>query len=98
MKLNIIFRIAYILVFIVFFSCKKDREINPDFVVYPVDTKNEKIEFFWKDHRNQPFRNIENLKKYVENKNQNLKFAMNGGMFIENNIPKGLYITCCAFR
>lgn len=92
MKLNIIFRIAYILVFIFFLSCKKDSKINPDFVVYPVDTKNEKIEFFWKDHRNQPLRNIENLKKYVNTKNQNLKFAMNGGMFIENNIPKGLYI------
>ncbi|MCT2407552.1 phosphodiester glycosidase family protein [Chryseobacterium antibioticum] len=92
MKLNILSKILFISVFVVFFSCKEDRQINPDFVVYSVDTKNEKVEFFWKNTQNQPFRNIQNLKKYVRTKNQDLKFAMNGGMFIENNIPKGLYI------
>lgn len=92
MRLNILSKISFISVFILFFSCKEERQINRDFVVYPVNTKNEKVEFFWKNNQNQPFRNIQNLKKYVDTKNQDLKFAMNGGMFIENNIPKGLYI------
>lgn len=92
MKLNILAKILFLSICMILFSCKEDRQINPDFVVYPVDTKNEKIEFFWKNNQNQPFRNIQNLKKYATTKNQDLKFAMNGGMFIENNIPKGLYI------
>lgn len=92
MKLNILFRILFISAFIVFFSCKEDKKINPDFVIYPVNTKKGNIEFFWKNYQNQPFRSIQNLKKYIHTKDQNLKFAMNGGMFIENNIPKGLYI------
>ncbi|PIF47406.1 uncharacterized protein YigE (DUF2233 family) [Chryseobacterium sp. 52] len=92
MRLNIFSKIVCILVFIVFFSCKEDRQINPDFVIYSVDTQKEKIDFFWKNDQNQPFRSIQNLKKYINTRNQTLKFAMNGGMFIENNIPKGLYI------
>jgi uncharacterized protein YigE (DUF2233 family) len=73
-------------------SCKKDREINPDFVIYSVNPENEKVELFWKNEKNQPLKSILNLKTYIDSKNQDLKFAMNGGMFIENNIPKGLYI------
>jgi uncharacterized protein YigE (DUF2233 family) len=91
MKLNL-FRILFLSVFIILFSCEKGKQINPDFVIYSADMKKDKIEFFWKNNQNQPFKSIENLKKYVNTQNQDLKFAMNGGMFSENNIPKGLYI------
>lgn len=73
-------------------SCKKDKEVNPDFVIYSVSPENEKVELFWKNEKNQSLKSIGNLKTYVKTKNKDLKFAMNGGMFIENNIPKGLYI------
>lgn len=92
MKLNILFNLLFTSVFILFSSCKKDKPINPDFVIYSVDGKNDKIELFWKNSKNQPFRSIQNLKKNINARNRDLKFAMNGGMFIENNIPKGLYI------
>ncbi|MCD1116092.1 phosphodiester glycosidase family protein [Chryseobacterium turcicum] len=32
------------------------------------------------------------MKELTDSKNETLKFAMNGGMFIKNNMPKGLYI------
>lgn len=92
MRLKIYFKLLHILVLMTFFSCKKGEQINPDFVVYPVNTENEKIDFFWKNNQNQPFRSIQNLKKYITAGNRNLRFAMNGGMFVDNNIPKGLYI------
>lgn len=91
MKLNI-FRILFLLIFIALFSCDKKKQINPDFVIYSADMKKDKIEFFWKNNQHQTFKSIENLKNYINTKNQDLKFAMNGGMFVENNIPKGLYI------
>ncbi|ANF51304.1 hypothetical protein A0O34_12635 [Chryseobacterium glaciei] len=92
MKLNIFSKILFLSVFIILFSCKKEKQINPDFIIYSADMKKDKIEFFWKKNQNQPFKSIKNLKNYVNTKNQYLKFAMNGGMFIQNNIPKGLYI------
>lgn len=92
MNLKILPRILFLLLLIVSFSCKKDRQISPDFVIYSADMKKDKIEFFWKNNQNQPFKNIKNLKDDLTSKNQKLKFAMNGGMFIQNNIPKGLYI------
>lgn len=91
MKQNI-FRILFLSIFIVIFSCEKTKQINPDFIIYSADMKKDKIEFFWKNNQHQPFKSIENLKNYINTKNQDLKFAMNGGMFVENNIPKGLYI------
>lgn len=91
MNLNIL-RILFLSVFIVLLSCEKEKQINPDFVIYSADIKKDKIELFWKNNQNQPFKNIKNLKDYITSKNQKLKFAMNGGMFMENNIPKGLYI------
>ncbi|WP_027387936.1 phosphodiester glycosidase family protein [Chryseobacterium gregarium] len=92
MNLKILFRILSVLSLIVLFSCRRDRQISPDFVIYSADMKKDKIEFFWKNNQNQPFKNIKNLKDYITSQNQRLKFAMNGGMFIQNNIPKGLYI------
>ncbi len=73
-------------------SCKKDREINSDFVIFYLNSEEDKVELFWKNDKNQPLKSILNLKNYINPKNRSLKFAMNGGMFMENNIPQGLYI------
>lgn len=92
MKLNILSKILIFFVFTIVLSCGKEEPLNNDFVIYSTNTKKENIEFFWKDDQNQPLKSIQNLKKYLNTKNKDLKFAMNGGMFIQNNIPKGLYI------
>jgi uncharacterized protein YigE (DUF2233 family) len=50
------------------------------------------IKFYWKDDNGQIFRSIQNLKQFIETKNQELKFAMNGGMYTKENSPQGLFI------
>lgn len=50
------------------------------------------IQFYWKDDNGQIFRSIQNLKQFIETKNQELKFAMNGGMYMNDNSPQGLFI------
>lgn len=62
------------------------------FISYTADPKAGSIVFFWKDDNGELFRNIGSVKAYVENKGEELIFAMNGGMFKTNNSPQGLYI------
>lgn len=47
--------------------------------------------FNWKDN-NQVIGSLENLKKVVEGQNKKLVFAMNGGMYKQDNSPQGLFI------
>lgn len=62
------------------------------FLVYVVDPKEQKLKMYWKDDWNTAFGSIQNLKNYLEAKNEKLVFAMNGGMYMENNRPLGLFI------
>ncbi len=73
------------------FSCNKKNEKEKEFVIYIANPKEQKVKLYWKNE-NLTFKSIENLKKYLESQNQNLEFAMNGGMFENGNSPKGLYI------
>ncbi|MEO7990298.1 MAG: phosphodiester glycosidase family protein [Chryseolinea sp.] len=57
------------------------------FVTEPSD-----ITFYWKDDKGEIIRSIQNLKTFVETKNKELKFAMNGGMYTKDNSPQGLFI------
>jgi uncharacterized protein YigE (DUF2233 family) len=50
------------------------------------------IKFYWKDDNGHILRSIQNLKQFIEAKNQELKFAMNGGMYLKDNSPQGLFI------
>src|SRR6478752_5186376 len=50
------------------------------------------IKLYWKDDQGQILRSIQNLKRFTESKNQKLKFAMNGGMYMTDNSPQGLFI------
>jgi len=90
--MNSLHRILFFSLFLIIISCNKNKETNSDFVIYSVNPQKENVELFWKNEKGQPLKNIQNLRTYINSKNQDLKFALNGGMLIENNIPKGLYI------
>ena len=62
------------------------------FVTYQVNLKTQDLRFYWKNEQNEIFRSIQNLKNWLNTKNKELAFAMNGGMYKENNVPLGLYI------
>jgi uncharacterized protein YigE (DUF2233 family) len=55
---------------------------------YPVDH----IRMYWKDNKGIKLRSLDNLEKYVKSTRKTLEFATNGGMYMENNYPLGLYI------
>jgi uncharacterized protein YigE (DUF2233 family) len=50
------------------------------------------ISFHWKDDKGQRIGSIQNLKTFTENRNKELLFAMNGGMYSKESAPIGLYI------
>lgn len=73
------------------FDIKKDS-VNTLMISYIVSPDSLDINFYWKDDNGKILRSIENLKKFVQDKNLNLIFAMNGGMYKTDNSPQGLYI------
>lgn len=82
------------LLFLILFinlSCRQKITDEKDFVIYITNPQKQNVRFYWKGN-NGAFKNIESLKKRLESENQNLLFAMNGGMFENDNSPKGLYI------
>lgn len=79
-------------IFLFILSCKENETFKKDFVFYELNPEKEKVEFFWKDDSGKILKNFENLKSFVESRNHNLIFAMNGGMFEVDHTPKGLYI------
>jgi len=79
------------LAFLLFsFGTTPEQENDLRFLNFVTDPS--AIKFYWKDDRGEIFRSIQNLKSFVETKNQDLKFAMNGGMYMKDNSPQGLYI------
>ena len=68
------------------------RQDSDLFVSYQVDVSKADLRLYWKNDRDQQFHSIANLKSWVESKNKKLVFAMNGGMYMEDRAPLGLYI------
>lgn len=62
------------------------------FVTYVADPKTQDLNFYWKDDTGAIIRSIENLMCHVESNDSRLLFAMNGGMFLKDNSPQGLYV------
>ena len=62
------------------------------FVSYIVDPKKLDVALFWKDDAGNLIRNFSNLQKLVSLQNRQLVFAMNAGMYQEDNTPLGLFI------
>ncbi|MBS1511549.1 MAG: phosphodiester glycosidase family protein [Bacteroidetes bacterium] len=62
------------------------------FLTYTVNPKQHHLEIYWKDAANNRFGNFEKLKQWTAQQNQQLLFAMNGGMYMEDRSPLGLYI------
>ncbi|AUC82857.1 phosphodiester glycosidase family protein [Lacinutrix sp. Bg11-31] len=59
---------------------------------YTINPKKQSLKFYWKNSQNSSIRTFKNLKTEVESINQELLFAMNGGMFKKDFSPQGLYV------
>ncbi len=71
-------------------SNRIDTFLNIPIVTY--QTSPDKISFFLQDERGKYFNNHGNLKQYLEDRDASLLFAMNGGMYLKDCSPQGLYI------
>ena len=82
-----IFSIAYLFLFL-----HNGRVIDDRYISYIVDTKQQDIKLYWKDDKQENFRSIDNLKTWLAKNQKVLVFAMNGGMYKQDNSPLGLFI------
>jgi uncharacterized protein YigE (DUF2233 family) len=62
------------------------------FVSYIVDSKRQEIKLYWKNENQENFKSLLNLKTWLDKKQKKLLFAMNAGMYKQDNSPQGLYI------
>lgn len=85
-KILLIFAIAVCL------NCNEKSGADETFATFTVDSNEANIEFFLKDKEGNYLKSIENLKSFVEKNGTRLRFAMNGGMYQEDNKPLGLFI------
>jgi uncharacterized protein YigE (DUF2233 family) len=83
-------RYRILLAFVLFLCFGATPKQDARFVSFVTEPSN--IKFYWKDDKGQILRRLQNLKEFVESKNQELKFAMNGGMYLKDNSPQGLFI------
>lgn len=61
-------------------------------ISYQVDSEIQDLEFYWKDSEGENYSNFGNLKAQLEKQDQELLFAMNGGMYLKDGSPQGLFI------
>ena len=95
MKKRQILRILILLPILIIFIGSvlvKSGSAPNNIISFKVNPKSVDIRFYWKDSDGQRFGSIANLKKYVEENNGELLFAMNGGMYNPDHSPQGLYI------
>ncbi len=78
--------VTFILLFFFSFHSKEENILS-----YIADTKTQNIQLFWKNDTGH-IGSIKNLKTLIEHKKQELVFAMNGGMYMEDRSPLGLFI------
>ena len=66
--------------------------VNDKIVAMKVDPKLKHIKLYWKDDKGTILGSLQNLISYTNSKHERLLFAMNGGMYKEDQSPLGLFI------
>lgn len=62
-----------------------------DMITFSPSTQ-QKVQLFWKDGQGMVLGSLGKAKRYVESQKRRLVFAMNGGMYMEDRSPLGLFI------
>jgi uncharacterized protein YigE (DUF2233 family) len=65
---------------------------NSGIVSYIVNPREQDVRFYWKDNDGAVIGSLGNLKKHLQSGKSELVFAMNGGMYRQDQSPQGLYI------
>lgn len=72
------------------FSFRKDPVTDPRIVSYVADPR--MVRLYWKDAQGHILGSLQRLKDFEQTQKHTLVFAMNGGMYREDQSPLGLYI------
>jgi len=65
---------------------------EPRFTTIRVDARTERIELFLRDDAGRPFKRFDRLRSWLASRNEQLRFAMNAGMFQPDLSPVGLLV------
>ncbi len=92
-KQNWLIILALLFLFITgFLALRKSAPIDDSFLRYEVDLQQQDFQLYWKDDQGQMFSNPGNLKNWLANRDTQLVFAMNAGIFKPDHSPQGLFI------
>ncbi|MBR9913607.1 MAG: hypothetical protein GYB32_02075 [Algicola sp.] len=92
-RLRPCFLILWMLPMCFYSSDSKAQTIeDPNIISYVVNLKKQTLKFFHKNDLGTNFGNFQSLRETLEASNQKLRFAMNGGMYLNDGTPQGLYI------
>lgn len=80
--------------FILMMSCTSTAQKIEDkrFVLHIVDLETQTLKFYHQNEAGHNFGNFKTLKHDLNKQNQELIFAMNGGMYLKDGSPQGLFI------
>jgi uncharacterized protein YigE (DUF2233 family) len=85
-------RLAVTLFLILSIVCLFADPLNKELKIISYSVDSEDITFFHKSPKGDIFGNFASLKRYLKSKGKNLLFATNGGMYLKDLTPQGLYI------
>jgi uncharacterized protein YigE (DUF2233 family) len=92
MKKNILAK-TFLMIFVFCIPLILNAFIKNQINYFVVNPKTQNISFFLRDDKGVVFRSIKKLKEYLDGRNQNLIFAMNGGIYMKDYNPLGLLIS-----
>ena len=75
---------------IILYAFMQDTVYANKIISYTTSPKN--ISFYHNNAKGIPYSNFKTLQTYLSSQNKHLKFAMNGGMYLRDLSPQGLYI------
>ncbi|MDG5490895.1 phosphodiester glycosidase family protein [Psychroserpens sp. SPM9] len=92
-KVAVISLLGAIILIISLSAFRSKQEINdPRFIIHTLDLKKQTLKFYLQNKQGINYGNHYALKQALEKQHQNLVFAMNGGMYLRDGSPQGLYI------
>jgi uncharacterized protein YigE (DUF2233 family) len=68
------------------------QENTSNILSYEVNPKTQDLKLYWKDSYNKNYLNFKYLRTDLAKQNKKLVFAMNGGMYLKDHSPQGLFI------
>jgi len=93
-KTSVLIVLTFFLGLISFYSfAQTTKQIKESQIIsYVVNPTKQMLDFYLKDPSGNNYGSIENLKTSIAKKQKKLLFAMNGGMYLKDGSPQGLYI------